>query len=63
MTRQYLRVRDFCERYAVSRATFYRLVKQGAFKTYKIGTATRVRLSEAEEWFASLPCSEDRQDA
>ena len=54
MQSQLLRVGEFCERYAVSRATFYRLVKRGDLVIYKVGCASRVKLSDAEAWLASL---------
>lgn len=50
MEDQLLRVREFCDIYAVSRATFYRHVYSGALRTLKIGTARRVRRSDAEAW-------------
>lgn len=54
MQSQLLRVSEFCERYAVSRATFYRLVKRGDLVIYKVGCASRVKLADAEAWLASL---------
>ncbi|PIW55836.1 MAG: DNA-binding protein [Sphingomonadales bacterium CG12_big_fil_rev_8_21_14_0_65_65_10] len=54
MQSQFLRVSEFCELYAVSRATFYRLVKRGDLPICKIGSATRVRSTDAEQWFCSL---------
>lgn len=54
MQPQFLRVSDFCARYAVSRATFYRLVKRGQVSICKVGSASRVRLADAEAWEASL---------
>lgn len=55
MKSQLIRVSEFCERYAVSRATFYRLVKRGDIKIIKLGSATRVTENDAEEWLSSLP--------
>lgn len=54
MQAQLLRVSEFCERYAVSRATFYRHVRRGDLKIVKIGAATRVRAVDADSWFSSL---------
>ena len=54
MQSQLLRVSEFCERYAVSRATFYRLVKRGDVVLYKVGCASRIKVADAEAWLASL---------
>lgn len=54
MQSQLLRVNEFCERYAISRATFYRLVNRGDLVVYKVGNASRIKLSDAEEWLAAL---------
>ncbi|WP_416379101.1 helix-turn-helix transcriptional regulator [Altererythrobacter sp. H2] len=54
MQPQFLRVNEFCDRYAVSRATFYRLVSRGEIAVCKVGSATRVRASDAETWAQSL---------
>lgn len=54
MQSQLLKVSEFCERYAISRATFYRLVKRGDLVIYKVGCASRVKASDAEAWLASL---------
>lgn len=41
-----LTVKDFCERYRVSRNTFYRL----GLPIIKIGCATRIKVADAEAW-------------
>lgn len=54
MTAELLRIEDFCSTYAVSRQTYYRLVARGEIaKPVKIGSASRVRRTDAEAWFAS----------
>lgn len=54
MSSELLRVSDFCDRFAVSKATFYRIVRRGDLVIYKIGSATRIKVSDAEAWFAAL---------
>ena len=54
MSSELLRVSDFCDRYAMSRATVYRLVRCGELVTCKIGSATRVKLADAEAWVTKL---------
>ena len=54
MSSELLRVSDFCQRYAVSRTTFYRLVQRGELNLVKIGSATRVKRADAEAWIAKL---------
>jgi excisionase family DNA binding protein len=48
------RVREFCEVFGISRATFYVLVKAGELRTIKIGKSTRIPRSEAERWQREL---------
>ena len=62
MLSQLLRVNEFCERYAISRATFYRLVNRGDLVVYKVGNASRVKLSDAEEWLAALSRTDGTSD-
>ena len=54
MPNELMTVRAFCERYAVSRTTFYRLVQRGEIAVCKIGTATRIKVADADAWMASL---------
>lgn len=54
MLPQFMSVNEFCEIYAISRTTFYRLVQKGDLAICKIGSATRVRRSDADTWAASL---------
>ena len=49
-----IRVSEFCDRFAVSRTTFYRLVQKGDLQICKVGSATRVKLADAQAWLASL---------
>ncbi len=51
-------VKDFCERYSVSRTTFYRQRNAGALPIRKVGRATRIHIADAEKWAASLSQSD-----
>ena len=48
------RVSEFCKRYVLSKATFYREVAADRLHTIKRGRTTLVTCAEAERWFASL---------
>jgi excisionase family DNA binding protein len=52
--RQFLTVREFCDRFAVSRSTYYRLVANGDLAPVHIGRAVRVRATDASNWADSL---------
>lgn len=49
-----LTVAEFCRRYSMAKASFYRLRKRGDIKAIKVGTATRIHRAEAERWLASV---------
>lgn len=55
MSQELLTVAQFKQRYQISHTTFYRQVKSGQLTIAKIGSSTRIRLSDAERWAASLP--------
>lgn len=57
--RQFLTIQDFCQRYAVSRSTFYRLVTNGDIVPLHIGRAVRIRSDDADGWAASLTQAND----
>lgn len=50
----FLTVNEFCERYRVSRTTFYKERSAGRLRTIKIGRRTLVRIPDAETWAAQL---------
>lgn len=52
--RQFLTVQEFCDRFAVSRSTYYRLVANGDLAPVHIGRAVRVRAIDASNWADSL---------
>jgi hypothetical protein len=48
------RVPEFCKRYVISRASFYREVAAHRLHTVKRGRTTLITCSEAERWFTEL---------
>jgi excisionase family DNA binding protein len=52
--RAFLTVQEFCDRYAVSRSTYYRLVANGDLSPVHIGRAVRIRSIDADTWATSL---------
>jgi excisionase family DNA binding protein len=54
MTQTLLSIPDFCARYRVSRTTVYRQRNAGNLPMFKVGRATRIRVSDAEKWAANL---------
>jgi len=54
-TPELITIEQFCERYAVSRSTVYRLIEAGNISLIKIGRASRIRLADAERWASNLP--------
>jgi excisionase family DNA binding protein len=47
-------IKDFCERFSVSRSTFYRQRAAGILPIRKVGRSTRIRVSDAETWASKL---------
>lgn len=52
-----LTLRDFSERYSISRASIYRQVSDGRLRLTKLGTRSLVDVEDAEAWLAALPRS------
>lgn len=48
-------IKEFCERYGVGRSTAYRENLAGRLPFRKIGRATRIAESDAQNWFDMLP--------
>ncbi len=48
------RVPEFCRRYVISRASFYREVAANRLHIIKRGHTTLITHIEAERWFATL---------
>jgi excisionase family DNA binding protein len=49
-----LRISEFQEMYGLSRSTVYRLHDRGQLEFVHVGRAVRIRLEDAENWYASL---------
>lgn len=50
-----LTVNDFMKKYSISRTQTYRLVNRGEIPLLKMGSASRIRREDAENWAANLP--------
>lgn len=46
---------QFCGDHALSRATFYRMLKRSEIEAVKVGAATRITPEQEAAWLASLP--------
>jgi hypothetical protein len=57
------RVSEFCKRYVLSKATFYREVSAERLFTIKRGRTTLIVRAEAERWFQSLDQSKPQETA
>lgn len=47
---RFITIKQFCDRYNVSRSTFYRELKAGRLPARKIRRATRIAESDAAAW-------------
>ncbi len=54
MEQEAYRVNEFCQRYALSKATFYREVIADRLRIIKRGRSTLISRAEAERWFETL---------
>jgi hypothetical protein len=54
MEQEAYRVNEFCQRYALSKATFYREVIADRLRIIKRGRSTLIARVEAERWFETL---------
>jgi hypothetical protein len=48
------RVSEFCKRYVISKASFYREITADRLHMIKRGRTTLIARAEAERWFQSL---------
>lgn len=48
------RVSEFCKRYVISKASFYREIAANKLHIIKRGRTTLVTRAEAERWFTAL---------
>ena len=46
------RVAEFCQKYVISKSSFYREIKANRLKLIKRGRTTLIMRVEAERWFA-----------
>lgn len=49
-------VKDFCKKYSISKATFYREVTSGRLSIHKCGRRTLVSRKDSDLWLMSLKC-------
>ncbi|MDX2027173.1 MAG: DNA-binding protein [Alphaproteobacteria bacterium] len=54
MEKEAYRVTEFCQRYAISKASFYRETAANRLNILKRGRTTLISRAEAERWFSSL---------
>lgn len=55
MDKELYSVKEFCEKYSISRSKFYTLLKEGkAPQIVKIGTRTLIVVASISEWIQSL---------
>jgi len=54
MEKEAYRVSEFCQRYSISKATFFRETAANRLRILKRGRSTLVSRSEAERWFENL---------
>jgi hypothetical protein len=63
MEKEVYRVLEFCQRYAISKASFYRETAANRLRIIKRGRTTLVTRSEAERWFENLCQNQPQQQA
>jgi excisionase family DNA binding protein len=57
-THKFITAKEFMDVYCVPRSSFYRLVRAGELKIYKIGRASRLNADEAHAWAMGLPVAD-----
>ena len=57
MEQEVFRVKEFCQRYAISRTAFYREVWAKRLRVIKRGRRTMIAKIDAEEWLERLRSS------
>lgn len=55
---EFITIAEFMQRYSISRSQVYRLAGKQNFRIYKVGNASRIKVSEAEKWANNLPAFE-----
>lgn len=61
MEKEAFHVNEFCQRYSISKATFYREVIADRLSIIKRGRSTLIAREEAERWFEQLRQPSDQQ--
>ncbi len=61
MEKEAFHVSEFCQRYSISKATFYREVIADRLRIIKRGRTTLIARVEAERWFEQLRLTNDQQ--
>lgn len=63
MTVQTLTVAEFCDRYRIHRATYYRNTKRGLMpRAIKIGSATRILAEDEQAWLDAQRSNAPQQE-
>lgn len=55
-------IKQFCQRYRVSRSTVYRLFENGDLPRIYIGRSVRIKKEDANAWLASLHDKQESYD-
>lgn len=63
MEKQAYRVSEFCQRYSISKASFYRETAAARLQIIKRGRTTLISRAEAERWFAELCKNQPQKSA
>src|SRR5450631_1200216 len=63
MEQEAYRVLEFCQRYAISKASFYRETAANRLRIIKRGRTTLVTRLEAQRWFDTLCQNQPQQSA
>ncbi len=63
MDTEVYRVLEFCQRYAISRASLYREIAANRLHIIKRGRRTLITRAEAERWFRDLCQNQPQQPA
>ena len=61
MDKEVYRVKEFCQRYAISRTSLYREISANRLAVFKRGRLTFIARDEAERWFHCLAYIKTRE--
>ncbi|MDR3560906.1 MAG: hypothetical protein P4N59_05635 [Negativicutes bacterium] len=54
MEQEIYRLKEFCQKYAISKTSLYREINANRLETFKRGRLTFIARAEAERWFHCL---------